>query len=75
MFFTGWLKWQAVTGLGLTGLGYYSLFREAPKPSSDSEVPDDQRFPLAQSDQRALQHALDKETSNTSGKAWGLKEE
>ncbi|KAL0026572.1 hypothetical protein WJX77_007307 [Trebouxia sp. C0004] len=66
---------QAVAGVALTTVGYYSLFREDSKVVGpvESTVPHNTVFVTPREGQQYVQSELDREAQNTTNRIWQIK--
>ena len=64
---------QAVAGVALTTVGYYSLFREDTKHVDPVESTVPQNTVIRREDQQHIQSDLDREAQNTTNKIWQVK--
>ncbi|KAL0020786.1 hypothetical protein WJX79_002373 [Trebouxia sp. C0005] len=64
---------QAVAGVALTTLGYYSLLREDSKHADPVESIVPQNTVIHREDQQHIQSDLDREAQNTTNKIWQIK--
>lgn len=64
---------QAVAGVALTTVGYYSLFREDSKHVDPVESTVPQGTVIRRNDQQHILSDLDREAQNTTNKIWQSK--
>ena len=57
----------------LTGVGYFSLFKQDPEPTVASEATQSESTPTNKESRQDLLSALDKEAQNTTNKLWDIK--